>query len=124
MRPRRHGAPLGGPSTSPLDAMNNPVALRELIAETSTGERLKVVVRIDSPQLQPDSSWRCPASVDGLPDRPLDAHGGDSLQALLLAIKNVRGSLERFVKHGGKLYWPGDEQEGPISVAELFSDGV
>src|SRR5262249_5155358 len=113
-----------GPSTSPLDAMNNPVALRELIAETSAGTRRKVVVRIDTPQLQPDTSWRCRASVEGLPDRPLDADGTDSLQALLLAIKNVRGSLDRFVEHGGKLYWPGNEQDGPMSVAELFSDGI
>jgi hypothetical protein len=104
--------------------MTKSIALRELIAETFAGARLKVVVRIDPPQLQPDFSWRCLASVEGLPDRPLDAHGTDSLQALLLAIKNVRGSLERFVKNGGRLYWPGDEQGGPMSVAELFSDGL
>ena len=104
--------------------MKSPVALRELTAETSAGTRVKVVVRIDTPQLQPDSSWQCLASVEGLPDRPLDAHGADSLQALLLALKNVRGSLDRFMKNGGKLYWSEDEQSGPMSVAELFSDGV
>ena len=66
--------------------MNNRVAQRELIAETPAGGRLKVVVRIDVPVLQPDTSWLCLASVEGLPHRPLDAHGTDSLQALLLAI--------------------------------------
>jgi hypothetical protein len=104
--------------------MDNHVARRELIAEPLAGPRRKVVVRIDTPQLLPDTSWHCVASVEGLPDRPLDAHGGDSLQALLLAIQNVRGCLERFVNNGGKLYWPGDEDEGPIPVAELLSDGA
>jgi len=57
--------------------------------------RVEVVVRIDTPALQPNSSWLCLASVEGLPHPPLDAHDTDSLKALLLAIGNVRGCLER-----------------------------
>jgi hypothetical protein len=54
----------------------------------------------------------------------MDTHGADSLQALLLALQTVRGQLMQFVKSGGKLYLPGDEDSGPMSVAEVFSDGV
>jgi hypothetical protein len=104
--------------------MTKRVAYRELIAEPTASSRVTIVVRIDTPQQQADSSWVCSASVEGLPHRPFDAHGTDSLQALLLAIRNVREYLERFVKDGGRLYWPGDEQAGPMSVAELFSDGA
>jgi len=104
--------------------MTKPVAYRELIAEPPAGSRVTIALRIDTPHQQADSVWVCSASVEGLPHRPFDAHGTDSLQALLLAIRNVRECLERFVKGGGKLYWHGDEQAGPMSVAELFSDGA
>src|SRR5215831_16365114 len=98
-----------------LGAMTEPVAYRELIAEPAAGTRVSIAVRIGIPQQQADSVWACSASVEGLPHRPFDAHGTDSLQALLLAIKNVREYLERYVEDGGKLYWPGDEQAGSMS---------
>lgn len=102
--------------------MNQVVAERELVAEPSEGARFTLVVRIGIPQLGPHDSWVCAASIDGLSHRPLEANGMDSMQALLLAIRNVRGQLKRFVTHGGKLYLPGDEDAVSISVSELFGD--
>ena len=104
--------------------MNQIAAERELVAESSEGVRFKLVMRIWIPQSGPHDSWICAACIDGLSHRPLEANGMDSMQALLLAIRNVRGQLERFVMHGGKLYLPGDEDSGPMDVAELFSDSA
>ena len=104
--------------------MNQPIARRELTAESLDGSRCKITIHIDAPYLLPDTSWHCFASIDGLPGRPLDAHGGDSLQALLFGIRNVRARLDRFVADGGKLYFAGDETDGPVPVAELFGDGA
>jgi hypothetical protein len=102
--------------------MSNSVASRELIAVSKDGERFNVVLRIGAPQPGPRDSWICTTSTEGLPHRPVETHGADSLQALLLAIQTMRGQLEHFVKGGGKLYLPGDEGSGPMLVSEVFSD--
>ena len=102
--------------------MDQVTAERELVAEPSEGPRFALVVRIGIPQPGPHDSWVCAASIDGLSHRPLDAHGMDSMQALLLAIKNVRIQLDRFITHGGKLFLVGDEEAGCMSVSELFGD--
>ena len=102
--------------------MNDYIAQRDLVAEFSDGARANVSLRIGVPRLGAHGTWVCHASIDGLPHRPLEAHGGDSWQALLLALKNVRGAMERFVRSGGKLYFPSDEESGAVPVAELFSD--
>ncbi len=101
--------------------MSHSVANRELIAVSKDGERFKVVLSVEAPQPGPHDSWICTTSTEGLQHRPVETHGADSLQALLLAIQTVRGQLENFVKGGGKLYLPGDEGDGPLSVSEVFS---
>ena len=102
--------------------MSNSVATRELIAVSMDGERFKVLLSVGAPQPGPHDSWICTTSTEGLPHQPIVTHGADSLQALLLAIQTIRGQLEHFVKGGGKLYLPGDEGDGPMSVSEVFSD--
>jgi hypothetical protein len=103
--------------------MSPPVAERTLTAESTDGVRFTLVLRITAPRPASDDSWICASSIEGLWP-PMDTHGADSLQALLLALQTVRGQLMQFVKSGGKLYLPGDEDSGPMSVAEVFSDGV
>jgi hypothetical protein len=104
--------------------MQAPIAQRELIAESKGGPRFGIQLRIGIPTRLSDDSWVCAASIVGLTPRSLDTHGADSLQALLLALRTVRGQLEDFVRGGGTLYLPGDEAGGPMTVAEIFSQGV
>lgn len=104
--------------------MQAPVAERTLIAESQGAPRFTIKLRIGAPARSSNDSWVCAASIEGLTGRSLDAHGADSLQALLLALWTVRDVLEHFVKGGGKLYLPGDEGSGPMAVAEIFSQGV
>jgi hypothetical protein len=104
--------------------MQSPVAERALIAESKVGARFDIHLRIGIPIHAPDDSWICAAGIEGLISRSLDTRGADSLQALLLALWTVRGQLDDFVKDGGKLYLPGDEAGGPMTVAEIFSQCV
>lgn len=102
----------------------SPIASRDLVAESSDGKRFKVTLFIGHPRPGEHDSWVCASGVEGLSETPKDSHGTDSLQALLLSIQTARSQLSRFVKGGGKLYWPGDEASGAIPVAELFGDGA
>ena len=104
--------------------MQVPIAERSLIAEPKGAPRFEIELRIGVPARSSNGAWACPASIEGLSQRSLDTYGADSLQALLLALRTVRGVLEDFVKDGGKLYLPGDEGSGSMTVAEIFSQGV
>jgi len=39
----------------------------------------------------------------------------------MLAISLARSQLEHFLERGGKLYWPGEEDSGPLSISEILS---
>ena len=99
------------------------VAHRELVAEEPDGRRFPVTLRIGVPTQQ-DRDWVCSVVVEGLASAAVETHGADSLQALLLAVQNLRGMLSRFVRSGGKFYLPGDEASGPMPVSEILSEGA
>ena len=99
-----------------------PIAVRDLVAESPEGAHFNVTLRIGAPRPGSHNDWVCSYEVEGMSSRLTDTHGTDSMQALLLAINSARGQLNRFAKEGGKFYWPGDEESGSMSVAELFSD--
>ncbi len=58
----------------------------------------------DSPE-----EWSCPVSVRPLHDQLSDQHGGDSLQALCLAIRLALDLLKDFRAKGGVLLIDGED---------------
>ena len=65
------------------------IARRELIAVTSSGERLPVTIELGKPvsSPRPNENWECHLSVTPpLMHRPMDVRGYDALQALCFAI--------------------------------------
>src|SRR5262245_57546555 len=74
---------------------------------TASGERVPFRVEF-GPIRQQGQGFRCRVEYHGgFEDSPPDIGGGDSLQALLLAVDIVHAMLCSFVKRGGRVVWPG-----------------
>lgn len=96
------------------------VASVDLIAVDRTGRHAPVAFRIGAPEQVSSDEWRCRVSLDGLQNGLGFIHGGDSMQALSLALGLAAKLLRGFVAGGGRLLYaehdraPTDEVEWPL----------
>jgi hypothetical protein len=92
--------------------MNPIVAQIVIFGQRPGGQRFQITVRIRTPyQVSGEhEEWACPVSLEPLYANLRDIHGGDSFQALCLAVRLVHQLLKGFVEDGGSLtYETGEE---------------
>ena len=70
-----------------------------------SGERVTFRVEF-GPILNAGQDFHCRVRFHGWGDSPPDIWGGDSLQALVLAVSLVHSILADFVQRGGRILWP------------------
>jgi hypothetical protein len=76
----------------------------------SEGEgNFPINVEIGRPYQIGEDEWACPVSVRPLYDHLHDQHGGDSFQALFLAMRLALSLLKNFTEKGGSLLMDGEE---------------
>lgn len=76
------------------------------------GRRVPGCIWIGRPEQVEDVEARCPVGLDGLDAAAHRIAGGDTLQALLLAIRFLANRLEAFEAEGGRVEDPtGDAVE-------------
>ena len=94
------------------------VAATELVALASTGERWNVRISIGAPAMTAHGDWSCLATGDPLIHFPPGGIvGGDSLQALTLAIALIKSELQDFIDRGGRLLSnDGSDAEYPLDA--------
>ena len=92
---------------SPID---NPVATVSLIWVDAEGAELPVTGFIGMPYKVPgpgnEGQWACPHLLQGAFDEVPDIAGGDSIQALSLALYGLYHDLLRLLEDGGRLLNP------------------
>lgn len=113
------------------------VAERELLFEPRDGDRKPELVRFRLGRpVQGGKDWYCPFEVDGLGETRVElAYGGDSVQALVLALAKLRVVLGTMaLDHDGTLEFAGrlgpglpslfedTSAEGPIAAADAGVD--
>ena len=83
------------------------IATTRLLAVDKRGRKRRVAVRIGEPYRITEHEWACPID-SGVLGLLADEHGGDSLQALCLAITLARAMVEDFLEKGGRFLDPSD----------------
>jgi hypothetical protein len=103
--------------------MNDPVAKKELIAVHPAGSRSMVTIEIGMPYLREVDKdledWACPVSLSPLYNNLAEARGGDSFQALSLAVSLILDLLSG-LKAKGWNFLIDEEEEFPL---EAYSFG-
>lgn len=85
------------------------LAEQRFVAIDKAGRERVVAIRVGKPY-RLAKRWACPVD-SGIHGRLPDLRGGDSLQALCLAISLVRALTENFVEKGGRILDPEDRTE-------------
>ena len=85
--------------------MENVTATTTMTAQRPSEEPFHITVEIGVPHKVGNDphEWACPVSIEPLYKKLHDAHGGDALQSLCLAISLVIDLLTSFKLDGGKL---------------------
>ena len=87
------------------------VASVDLIAVHQDGKQFPVAFRVGAPERISPDEWRCHVTLDGLHSGLGFVHGGDSMQALSLALGLAVNLLRAFVVGGGRLTYFAQESE-------------
>ena len=98
--------------------MQEIIAETKLFAVSGKGEKKSLRLAVGRPYRINDISWACPIQLEGLHEKLRDIVGGDSWQALGLAVGLLRQLLGYFVEEGGKLYWEDGGEE--MELNDLF----
>ena len=86
------------------------IAQRSVDLLNAAGERVSLRVEF-GPVRAFGQEFRCRVRFHGWGDSPPDIRGYDSLQALMLAVEFVRTVLVDYVRHGGRVVWPGTSND-------------
>jgi hypothetical protein len=91
--------------TIPLSEPHAPIASISLLGQPPAGVPCAIEVEIGAPYKLGDSpeQWACPLKAHPLLPKPKDIYGGNSLQALSMALGLVGVLLQDFIDKGGKL---------------------
>ena len=84
----------------------DPVATVSLIWVDAKGAERPVTGIIGKPYPVDDGHWACPHLLDGAFEKGADIAGGDSIQALSLALYGLYHDLLRLMEDGGRLLNP------------------
>lgn len=87
-----------------------PIAERRLIYKDEAGREHDVLVVIAKPQ-EDRGAWKCEYSITGAYQHTSAAHGGDSVQALMLAMQAVAAHLNA-PKLRGRVTMPASDGHG------------
>jgi hypothetical protein len=98
------------------------VGSANLIFLLPDGSRKTGQVRVGRPYKSEDGNWACPCELVGLEPRYADIRGGDSLQALCLAISLLRRRLEDFIDKGGTILHADESEWSQDSFSATFGD--
>jgi hypothetical protein len=92
----------------PQSPIENPVASVSLIWVDAKGAERPVTGIIGTPYQLPgeDGHWACPHLLEGAFEKVPDIAGGDSIQALSLALYGLYHDLLRLLEDGGRLLDP------------------
>jgi hypothetical protein len=104
--------PVTTTGTIPLSEPQAPIASLSLLAQPPAGVPCAIEVEIGTPYKVGDSpeEWACPLKAYPLLPKPKGIHGGDSLQALSMALRLLGDLLQDFIDKGGTLrYADGSE---------------
>jgi hypothetical protein len=72
----------------------------------------RVSFRVEFGPVSPEGpSFCCHVRFHGWADSPPHIRGRDSLEALLQAVGLVHGILHEFVQRGGRVLWPGTDND-------------
>ena len=100
--------------------MESPIAELSLQARSAERGDFKVRVLVGTPVPSKRAPWVCPMAIDGLMSKGTEAGGGDSMQALCLALWFVAQELYRFVEKGGQLWYAGDDPSKSFPIEAYF----
>jgi len=89
---------------------NGSFAERSLDLLKPSGERVAFRVGF-GPVLLAGRDFCCRVRFNGWVQAPPDVRGRDSLEALLPAVGLVHGMLDDFVRRGGRVLWPGTNND-------------
>ncbi|MBX9600705.1 MAG: hypothetical protein K2X35_06870 [Bryobacteraceae bacterium] len=90
------------------------IAERRLVLVSPDETEVEVIVSFGKPQLVEEGGpYYCPLRIIGLGPEKKSAYGEDSLQALMLAIRMAKATLEhRATSHRGVLRWASADGTG------------
>ena len=89
---------------------NGPFADRSVDLLKSSGERVAFRVEF-GPILPKGRDFCCRVRFHGWVESPPNIRGRDSLEAFLQAVGLVHGILDDFVRRGGRVLWPGTNND-------------
>lgn len=89
----------------------NVVGVSRFVFRFADGANRRVQIRVGKPYEVSFREWACPVEIRGFEPRYPDIRGGDSVQALCLAITLVRLRIEDFIEKGGRVLDPDNGSE-------------
>jgi hypothetical protein len=98
--------------------MEEIIAERDLIGINPDGSRFKIMLKIGRPHTVDGGNWACSVGAIGLYKKLREIRGGDSLEALMKAIKFLQQLIEYFIDDGGILLSAVDET--PVNISDIF----
>jgi hypothetical protein len=98
----------GGMNPGRMD-FGEAVGVSDLVFISPDGAKRSVTLRVGIPYRVAEAEWACPGELRGFEPRHADVRGGDSMQALCLAIALIRARVEDFMASGGRV---ADVQDG------------
>ena len=104
--------------------MQDIIGRLELVGIKPDGITIDIVAQIGKPYSISQDEWACPVSLEPLYGKLHDAHGGDSFQAICLAIGLIMNLLLCFVEDGGKLSLKGEETQASFPFDAYFSSAA
>jgi hypothetical protein len=106
--------------------MDNPIAQLSLLGARPDEQPFQITVQIGTPYLyaKDPEEWACPVVVSPLFKNLRDAHGGDSFQALCLAVALAQDLLHGFRENGGVLSNEGDGEGEDTFPLEAYAFGA
>jgi hypothetical protein len=108
-------------------AIVDPIATRDFVLTKPSGETVPIVLVVGRPFQVGKSESRCPIRIDGLAVQYNDISGGDTFQALCLALKFLKDRLDeqieggcRLTDHGYKSAYEPHELAAVFGVAAVY----
>lgn len=91
--------------------IDNPIAKIELVWIRKDANEVSVIAQIGSPYKIDDLSWACPFELRGVDSQYPDMQGGNSMQAIFLAIRLIKTRLGHLLDDGEIIYNVADRTE-------------
>jgi hypothetical protein len=91
------------------------IATESILWLRSDGTEIMIEAKIGAPYMVDETSWACPACLEGVDGRYPDIVGAGSLQALVLTIRLIGRRLGHMIDENAQLVYPGDRSAWDLS---------